>query len=182
MTYKYPPMSSHSTLDHPTFDHPTWLLSLEGNAGLILTPCPGTKSVSLTDAIEQLKTQGATIVISAIEQAEMQRAGVDSLGLEVQKAGLKWFHAPIEDDCAPDNAFLKKWQQLSPELHAAIIKGEKIALHCMGGSGRTGLLAAHFLHESGWSLEKIIEAVKVLRPSAFTKSVQIDYVKQLVGQ
>ncbi|EEY43727.1 predicted protein-tyrosine phosphatase [Vibrio mimicus VM223] len=51
----------------------------------------------------------------------------------------------------------------------------------MGGSGRTGLLAAHLLLEKGWSLESIITQVQALRPGAFTKEVQVEYVQQLVN-
>ncbi|EMY8516756.1 dual specificity protein phosphatase family protein, partial [Vibrio cholerae] len=59
-------------------------------------------------------------------------------------------------------------------------RGEKVALHCMGGSGRTGLLAAHLLLEKGWPLESIITQVQALRPGAFTKEVQVQYVHQIV--
>jgi protein-tyrosine phosphatase len=47
----------------------------------------------------------------------------------------------------------------------------------MGGSGRTGLFAAHLLLEKGWSLDEIISRVQALRPGAFTKQVQVDYIK-----
>ncbi|CRZ67802.1 protein tyrosine phosphatase [Vibrio cholerae] len=50
----------------------------------------------------------------------------------------------------------------------------------MGGSGRTGLLAAHLLLEKGWPLESIITQVQALRPGAFTKEVQVQYVHQIV--
>jgi protein-tyrosine phosphatase len=52
----------------------------------------------------------------------------------------------------------------------------------MGGSGRTGLLAAHILLERGWDLDTIKARVQALRPGAFTKPVQIDYVGQLVAK
>ncbi len=55
-------------------------------------------------------------------------------------------------------------------------------MHCMGGSGRTGLLAAHLLLEKGWELQNIITQVQSLRPGAFTKDVQVEYIKQFVNQ
>ncbi len=125
--------------------HPTWELPVENSASLVLTPCPGTKGVSLTDSIKQLKEQGVTVIVTALSLDEMQAAGVGNLPQEVEKAGILWFNAPIEDDCAPDGAFLQNWQLMLPALLDAVDKGEKIALHCMGGSGRTGLLAAHLL-------------------------------------
>ncbi|MBT2979551.1 dual specificity protein phosphatase family protein, partial [Vibrio anguillarum] len=71
---------------------------------------------------------------------------------------------------------------ISPSLHQALAKGDKIAMHCMGGSGRTGLLAAHLLLEKGWELQNIITHVQSLRPGAFTKDVQVEYIKQFVNQ
>lgn len=162
--------------------HPIWELPVENGATLVLTPCPGTKDVSLADSIEQLKEQGVTVVVTALSLDELQEAGVGSLPKEVEKAGLLWLHAPIEDDCAPDEAFLENWQALSPALLNAVNNGEKIALHCMGGSGRTGLLAAHLLLEKGWQLPEIISKVQALRPGAFTKTVQIDYIHQFASK
>jgi protein-tyrosine phosphatase len=160
--------------------HPTWELEIvEGYSALILTPCPGTKKADLSSSVKQLKTQGVQAVLSAIELAEMDKKGVSALPLQIQKQGMAWFHLPIEDDSIPDQAFAEKWQQVSPELHKIIKRGGKLALHCMGGSGRTGLLAAHILLELGWNLDRVKSEVKALRPNAFTKACQIEYIEQL---
>lgn len=163
--------------------HPTWELPVaENSAGLLLTPCPGTKDLPLVESIEQLRSQGVTVVVTALSHEEMQEKGVGDLPKVVEQAGLQWFHAPIEDDCAPDHQFQTHWQSISPSLHQALAKGDKIAMHCMGGSGRTGLLAAHLLLEKGWELQNIITQVQSLRPGAFTKDVQVEYIKQFVNQ
>ncbi|GAA0837972.1 cyclin-dependent kinase inhibitor 3 family protein [Marinomonas arenicola] len=163
--------------------HPTWELPVTGSqASLVLTPCPGTKSTSLSDSIAQLREQGVTTIVTALNADEMQAHGVEALPAIIKAAGLSWFHLPIEDDCAPSNDFIAQWQQASPQLHQAIEKGQKIALHCMGGSGRTGLLAAHLLLEREWPLAQIISQVQSLRPSAFTKQVQVQYIHQFANQ
>jgi protein-tyrosine phosphatase len=69
----------------------------------------------------------------------------------------------------------------SPELHKILNQDGKVALHCMGGSGRTGLLAVHLLLEKGWELADIIREVQALRPGAFTKPVQVDYIEHVAG-
>ncbi|KXF81480.1 cyclin-dependent kinase inhibitor 3 family protein [Enterovibrio coralii] len=162
--------------------HPTWELPLENTAGLVLTPCPGTKGVGLSDSIAQLKEQGVTVVVTALNQKEMEEAGVSALAEDVKKAGLTWLHAPIEDDCAPDAAFLAGWNEISPTVHQALENGEKVALHCMGGSGRTGLLAAHVLLEKDWALSDIVTQVQALRPGAFTKEVQVEYINTFANK
>ncbi|MFB9134608.1 cyclin-dependent kinase inhibitor 3 family protein [Vibrio olivae] len=158
--------------------HPTWELPLEQESALILTPCPGTKDVGLAQSIAQLKQQGVRVVVTALSQQEMDEKGVSSLADEVESAGLQWLHAPIEDDCAPDEAFTKRWRHIAPVIHGVLSQGGKVALHCMGGSGRTGLLAAHVLLEKGWALDEIINQVQALRPGAFTKTIQLEYIRQ----
>ena len=159
--------------------HPTWQLDLETGA-LVLTPCPGTKGVELQASLEQLKAQGVEAIVSALDNTELAAKDVSALGELTQQLGMKWFQIEIEDDCAPGEEFAAKWSQVSPELHAILAQGGKVAMHCMGGSGRTGLFAAHLLLEKDWALEDIVREVQALRPGAFTKPVQVEYIERVV--
>ncbi|UJF17149.1 cyclin-dependent kinase inhibitor 3 family protein [Vibrio sp. SS-MA-C1-2] len=159
--------------------HPTWQLPLQESGGLILTPCPGTKDVALIESLQQLKEQGASIVITAINQQEMAKHQVETLGKEVKALGMQWIHLPIEDDCAPDEQFLTQWLAVKDQVKADLAQGNQVVLHCLGGSGRTGLLAAHILLDHGWQLQNIIEQVQARRPGAFTKPVQLEYINTL---
>ncbi|WED21758.1 cyclin-dependent kinase inhibitor 3 family protein [Vibrio sp. JC009] len=162
--------------------HPTWELKLEGDAALILTPCPGTKEADLATSVQQLKEQGALAMVTALDTEEMEKAGVAALAEESEKAGIAWFHQPIEDDQAPGAEFDARWEVISPKVHEVLKQGGKVVLHCMGGSGRTGMLAAHILLEMGWDLETIKREVKALRPGAFTKQPQIDYIAEVAAK
>ncbi|OEE70833.1 cyclin-dependent kinase inhibitor 3 family protein [Vibrio genomosp. F6] len=161
--------------------HPTWQLDVEAGA-LVLTPCPGTKGVDLDTSLAQLKAQGVEAIVTALDDAELASKGVSELGEKTQALGMRWFQIEIEDDCAPGADFAKKWQAVSPILHRIVEDGGKVAMHCMGGSGRTGLFAAHFLLEKNWALEEIIRDVQALRPGAFTKSVQVEYINSVAAQ
>ncbi len=158
--------------------HPTWQLDIETGA-LVLTPCPGTKGVDLDTSLAQLKEQGVEAIVTALDDAELASKKVSELGEKTQQLGMQWFQIEIEDDCAPGADFASKWQTASPELHKIVDNGGKVAMHCMGGSGRTGLFAAHLLLEKQWKLEDIVREVQALRPGAFTKQVQVDYINQV---
>ncbi|EKN4583958.1 cyclin-dependent kinase inhibitor 3 family protein [Vibrio parahaemolyticus] len=158
--------------------HPTWQLDLDSGA-LVLTPCPGTKGVDLQTSLQQLKEQGVQAVVTALDNAELASKDVADLGEVTQQLGMKWFQIEIEDDCAPSEDFAMKWQQASPELHAILAQDGKVAMHCMGGSGRTGLFAAHLLLEKEWTLDDIVREVQALRPGAFTKPVQLEYIERV---
>ncbi|MDO6708640.1 tyrosine-protein phosphatase [Photobacterium sp. 1_MG-2023] len=161
--------------------HPTWTLPVNAQSALVLTPCPGTKGVPLAESLAQLKAQGVRAVVTAINAQEMAEKDVAGLGQLVAQASMLWAHTPIEDDAAPGADFAAQWQAASPQLHTMIEEGGKIALHCMGGSGRTGLLAAHLLLAQGWPLDRIIADVQALRPGAFTKAIQVDYIRQVAS-
>ncbi|MBD1559351.1 phosphatase [Vibrio sp. S9_S30] len=160
--------------------HPTWNLDLE-IGGLVLTPCPGTKGVSLEDSLKQLQSQGVQAIVTALSDAELTHKDVAELGALTELLGMKWFQIEIEDDCAPSEAFNAKWQKASPDLHAILEEDGNVAMHCMGGSGRTGLFAAHLLLEQGWALDDIIREVQALRPGAFTKPVQVEYIERVAS-
>ncbi|TFH89886.1 cyclin-dependent kinase inhibitor 3 family protein [Vibrio ouci] len=155
--------------------HPTWQLDLDAGA-LVLTPCPGTKGVDLDSSLAQLKEQGVEAIVTALDDAELASKDVAALGEKARALGMQWFQIEIEDDCAPGAEFATKWQVASHELHKVVDNGGKVAMHCMGGSGRTGLFAAHLLLEKGWDLDKIVQEVQALRPGAFTKPIQVDYI------
>lgn len=155
--------------------HPTWQLDLKTGA-LVLTPCPGTKGTDLDASLAQLKAQGVEAIVTALDDHELASKDVAALGEKTRALGMQWFQVEIEDDCAPGADFAAKWQAASPALHQVVDNGGKVAMHCMGGSGRTGLLAAHLLLEKNWDMSKIVQEVQALRPGAFTKPIQVEYI------
>ncbi|CAH0534168.1 hypothetical protein VST7929_02076 [Vibrio stylophorae] len=160
--------------------HPYWTLPVrEGYAALVLTPCPGTQGSNLEESLLQLQALGVRAIVTALTEQEMANHQLSHLGQTIETLGIDWLHAPIEDDQTPDAAFLQNWLEQSKQLKDHLSKGHTIALHCMGGSGRTGLLAAHILLEQGWDEQSIVEKVQALRPNAFTKTNQRDYLRQL---
>ena len=159
--------------------HPTWQLDLDLDlelGALVLTPCPGTKEATLDASLAQLKEQGVEAIVTALDDHELASKDVAALGEKTRALGMQWFQIEIEDDCAPGADFAAKWQAASPALHQVVDNGGKVAMHCMGGSGRTGLLAAHLLLEKSWDLSKIVQEVQALRPGAFTKPIQVEYI------
>jgi len=81
---------------------------------------------------------------------------------------LDWIHLPIQDDAAPDNSFIQALLLQKMALMTKLSNSESIAIHCKGGSGRTGLMAAILLRIAGYSLEQAIEKVQQIRPRALT--------------
>ncbi|MCU0989746.1 MAG: hypothetical protein MUE63_09250 [Xanthomonadales bacterium] len=160
--------------------HPADLLPLDREGGgLILTPCPGTKGVPPGVALAQLKAVGAGAVITLMPEDEMASNAVANLGALCAAAGLQWFHLPIADDHPPGADFAAAWEAQRSAVHQLLDTGGRIAIHCKGGSGRTGLMAAQILIERGRSKDEARAAVKALRPKALSLDVHQDYLSGL---
>ncbi|MDO6544651.1 phosphatase domain-containing putative toxin [Photobacterium sanguinicancri] len=158
--------------------HPFWALPLANSGKLLLTPCPGTKEADLASSIADLKAEGATVVLTALEMNDLPNDGVQALADACKDAGLAWFHLPIEDDCAPADAFDVNWTAANQAAQRALDNGEAVVAHCKGGSGRTGLIAARIMLDRGVDVKTAVAQIQALRPGAFTRQAHIDYIAQ----
>nr|WP_198287460.1 dual specificity protein phosphatase family protein [Photobacterium marinum] len=161
-----------------TQPHPFWTLPLDGGAKLLLTPCPGTKDADLHASLQQLKDAGAAAVLTALEPGDLPDDGLQKLADKCDELGLKWFHLPIEDDCAPGEVFDTNWPEANKAAQAMLDNGDALVVHCMGGSGRTGLIAARLMLDRGAPLDSAIEQIRELRPGAFSREVHVNYIRQ----
>ena len=83
---------------------------------------------------------------------------------------------PIEDLKAPDRQFNEKWETTKVLLKNDLIEGKNIVIHCMGGKGRSGTIAAILLIEFGEDNKKAIEIVRDRRKGAIETKAQEDFI------
>ena len=158
--------------------HPFDILPLKNGSHLIFTPCPGTKGADLQTSVQQLMQAGANAVITTTPTEEMVGLGVETLPQVCEQQGLEWFHMPIEDDSAPASDFQDAWDQHKAKIQQLLDQGGSIVIHCKGGSGRTGLMAAILLLERGIELEKAVAMVKTLRPNSLKVPSHMKYLER----
>lgn len=156
--------------------HPYDALPLPDGGQLIFTPCPGTKGVELAASLEQLHQAGAQAVISLTSNDELAKLGVPDLPDAIARAGMRWFQLPIEDDAAPGSEFEQAWATHRDAVMSLVSQHRTIAIHCRGGSGRTGLMAALILREMGMDGTRADALVKGLRPKALKLAVHTDFL------
>ncbi|WP_199528782.1 dual specificity protein phosphatase family protein [Pseudoalteromonas sp. bablab_jr010] len=151
--------------------HPFDILQLETGA-FIFTPCPGTKGVGLSQSVADLKAAGAKAIITLMYDEELVKNGAQQLVIECEQAGLSWFQLPILDDDAPNEAFSLAFNKHLNEILAIIKSGGSVAVHCKGGSGRTGLVIGLLMHELGYAKNDIVTQVQAIRPKSLHNPVQ----------
>lgn len=159
------------------------------SGGLIgITFCPGKCGHSLAGAswqrdlgtdLDVIARWRAAAVVTLIEDHEFDMLGVTQLGSQVQARGIAWHHMPIVDVRPPDARFEAAWRTNGPNLLAILRGGARVLVHCRGGLGRAGTVAARLLVELGVSPSQAIERVRQARPRAIETAEQEDYVLKL---
>jgi len=90
-----------------------------------------------------------------------------------------WFHLPIVDVSIPDARFEKEWSAAGEELCSILRRELDVLVHCRGGLGRAGTIAARLLIELGMEPTKAIEHVRSVRPGAIETTDQENFVRNL---
>lgn len=150
-----------------------------------MTFCPGKKqkhSISghwnrdLAIDLAVIKDWGAEVVVTLMEPEELAAVGVAALGDAVEALGLEWYHLPIRDVHPPGQRFENRWVLYGLKLRRLLHRGGRCVLHCRGGLGRTGTVAARVLVELGLSPATAIEAVRAARPGTIETAAQETHV------
>ncbi|ESP92227.1 MULTISPECIES: dual specificity protein phosphatase family protein [Pseudoalteromonas] len=152
--------------------HPFDKLALNNGGTFIFTPCPGTKEVPLIEAVEQLKCASVQAVVTLMYDNEMEKNGAQGLPLACEKLALQWFQLPLPDDDAPNQDFTDAFNTHVNAILSIVEQKGTVAVHCKGGSGRTGLVIALLMKRLGYDHQAIIEQVQLLRPKALKHPVQ----------
>jgi protein-tyrosine phosphatase len=140
-----------------------------GSVGCMgLVGCPGvridappTGSKRMLDAdINEIVQWGANGVLCLVEPHELVLNKVEALPASIQKSGMWWKHLPIVDMDIPNQEFENIWAVEGERIRHALRIGERVAIHCYAGLGRTGMIAARILVEFGVEPEQAIRRIR----------------------
>ena len=101
---------------------------------------------------------------------------------KIGKRNFSWFFHPLKDMTAPDEIFRERFFETQSHLLENLRSGKKIAIHCKGGLGRSGTIAALLLRHLGFSAEKSIELVRKSRPGAIETKEQEIFIQSNSGR
>ena len=177
-----PPAARTSATDPLRIDE----VAAPGGGRIGMTFCPGKRQRGaamgdwerdLAADLARIAEWGAAAVVTLMEEHELERYGVPGLGEAVEALGMEWHHLPIPDVGVPDSLFEARWFYAGHRLRAHLLAGRRVLLHCRGGLGRTGTIAARLLAELGAVPEEAIAAVRRARPGAIETAAQEAYVR-----
>ena len=152
-----------------------------------MTICPGKQGDSLYGKpwqrdlkadIRTIAEWGAATVITLTETDEMATLGISHIGDEVAAAGMQWLHMPITDMQAPDARFRTTWAVHGPQVLQQLQDGKRVLVHCRGGMGRAGTVAAFILICMQVPTQLAVQQVRAARRGAIETPHQIAWLEQ----
>jgi len=60
--------------------------------------------------VDAIRKWGAAVVLTLVEQHELELLQVPELGAMVRSRGMEWIHLPIRDASVPSGLFESEWQ------------------------------------------------------------------------
>jgi hypothetical protein len=128
--------------------------------------------------LDAIAAWGARLVLTLVEPAELKELKVPQLGHEIKRRGMAWRHLPIADYSVPTSAFEEQWLTDGREIRELLRRGEDVLVHCKGGLGRAGMIAARLLVELGMEPEEAIHTVRRARKGAIETPSQLALVRR----
>jgi nicotinamidase-related amidase len=147
-----------------------------------VTICPGRqdRDRDLEADLARLRAEGVDRLLCLSTEAELDWAGVPQLGRRAEALGLdyRWLPVPDQGTCSVSEAAdLVAW------CREGLDRGESVVVTCMGGLGRSGMIAACALVDAGLSPAEAIATVRAARgPRALETSGQEELVAEFAAR
>jgi protein-tyrosine phosphatase len=154
---------------------------LPGRLGLTIAPGkwrPGLDHASDTlvrdDLLHLRDSLDVTVLVTLLEEFEMRKLAIPELLPVAKKLRLRSIWFPIPDVTAPSD--LDATVALVEDIVGHMRRGETVVVHCRGGLGRSGTIAACVLVSLGRSPREAIRMVRRARPGAVEVAEQETFV------
>lgn len=151
-------------------------LKLPGKLGM--TICPGRKDYNrdLAEDLRVLQNENVPWLYGFMTDQELEWAGIPDINNQASKLDIIYGGLPILDQDVPS---MEDAQELCSQILGQLKQGENVVLHCIGGLGRTGMIAACVAVEQGLSAKAAINIVRDARgPRAVESEAQEKFVAE----
>jgi protein-tyrosine phosphatase len=159
-------------------------LGQPGQLGLTLAPGKKTDEKDVqwerdleTDLKRLREEYGVGVLVSLMEHDEYSDLEIPDLTQKAEEQGMEVLYLPIPDYGVPNASEDDDFRPFVEDIANRIEEGETVVVHCRGGLGRSGLVAASVLVALGHSAEEAIDTVRGTRQGAVETPDQEDRVR-----
>lgn len=121
---------------------PASLKDKSKNLGLTILPGRKDRGRVLDEDIQDIKREGVKNVLSLVTEQEFVEYGVTNLKIKLKESGLEHLHISVLDQRVPS---FDQLYEILGWIDERIQRDEKVMVHCVGGLGRSGTIAAAYL-------------------------------------
>lgn len=111
----------------------------------------------IDDEFSGIAEFGIHTVVSLLQATEAYEVGLQQEQQYADKYAMDFISYPIADRGLPDS--LTRFSELTARLYQQISEGNNTLIHCRGGIGRTGMVAAGILMHAGFKPEAAFELI-----------------------
>ncbi len=164
----------------------------DGYGRIGITLCPGKMDPhgiagnwkrDLNLDLDVVQRWGATAVVSLITHRELDTLDVRDFPTAVADRHMEWWHLPIPDGQPPGPDFEDAWRVAGEAIRDRLRLGFDVLVHCKGGLGRAGTVAARLLVEFGERPDAAMLRVRAARSkNAIEQLSQEDHIAQCAPQ
>jgi protein-tyrosine phosphatase len=124
--------------------------------------------------LERLKeTHKCDILISLVEETELQNLKIPKLAQEAKSLGIEVVRFPIPDTNVPS---LEDARKVASYAKQRMDEGKRVVYHCRGGLGRAGTMCACTLVFLGHDAITSVIHTRHTRPRAIENSLQENFI------
>lgn len=139
----------------------------KGSIGLTLLPGRKDRDRDLIQDLKTVREEGMNRIVSLLTENEYYEYGVPDIKAEYKREGFDPIFFPILDQGTPDRKALESLLDL---MDSELSRGRNILIHCIGGLGRSGTVAAAYLIlREGYGAE---EAIRVVREARSERAIE----------
>jgi protein-tyrosine phosphatase/nicotinamidase-related amidase len=150
----------------------------KGRIGITILPGRKDRSRNIEDDIAVIKENGITHIVSLLSESEYEEYGVKNLKDVYEQHGLNVRYFPIVDQGVPNKNDLP---ELVEWIDRALKQKHNVLIHCVGGLGRSGVVAASYLVLK--ENMQPVEAIKTVRTYRSHRTIenhlQEEFIRQL---
>jgi protein-tyrosine phosphatase len=159
--------------------------ALPGPGRLGMTFAPGKKAHGIAGRWERdldadlerlIREYGAQVLVPLLRPHEYEMLAIEDLPTRALKHGFMVREFPIPDVGVPRS--ITEAAVLVQEILEHVRAGRTVVVHCRGGLGRTGLIAACCLTSLGHEAEQAMAMVRDARPETIETQEQEEFVRR----
>ena len=143
-----------------------------GRGRLGLCPLPGRSVQGFAADLASIVAWAPEVVLTLTGAEEMAGHGAGALGAALEAAGIGAVHLPVPDYGTPGPEAEARWPGISRRLRAVLVPGGRVLVHCLGGCGRSGMIALRLMIEAGEPAAPALARLREARPCAIETGAQ----------